>query len=229
MTRSMMCTLLLVALCAGTCWAGPGLIAIPVTLPVAARLLTARSVPAAACDMQTVTAKASNFVCANAEVDWSSYGRVEVTSVEIAPTNLQKPLSEDEIEQLRTSLTESLKQQFGDSVNSGTGRTLKLRATVTEIKRSNKVLNIISIAAVQAPLSFGGASTHIELTDGDSGKTLAELSVSRRGRTYDVISGAQRLGHAKKSLNRTSKQVNKDIQLLRNKFNTVESAAARPE
>ncbi|MBV9180786.1 MAG: DUF3313 family protein [Acidobacteria bacterium] len=227
--RSMVRTLIFVGLSAATSWAGPGLVAVPVTLPLTVRFLTSKHVPAPPCDMQMVASKGSNYVCANPDIDWSSYGKVDVVSVDIAATNLKKPLSDREIEQLKTSLAESLKRQFADITSMRTGRKLQLRATVTEIRRSNKALNIISLAAIQAPLSFGGATTHIEVADGDTGKTLAELTIGRRGRNYDVFSSTRSLGHAKKSLNRTSKQINKDIQLLRSKFNTVESAAVRPD
>jgi hypothetical protein len=209
-----------------TAWAGPGLIAIPVTLPVAARFFTAKKVPVPSCDMKMVWTKGNNFVCALPDIDWSAYGRVEVTSIEIAPTNLKKPLTERERQQLKSSLLQSLNKQFGDSANSGSGRTLKVRAMVTGVERTNNVLNIISLAAIQAPLSFGGASTHIELADGDSNRTLARITVSRRARVYDVLSSAQRLGQAKKSLDRTSKELNKDIQLLRSRFTTVEDASS---
>jgi hypothetical protein len=209
-----------------TAWAGPGLIAIPVTLPVTARFLTAKKVPVPPCDMKMIWTKGNNFICALPDIDWSGYTRVEVTAIEIAPTNLKRPLTERELQQLKSSLLESLRKQFGDSVNSGTGRTLKVRATVTEVERTNNVLNIISLAAIQAPLSFGGASTRIELVDGDSNKPLAQITVNRRARVYDVFSSTQRLGHAKKSLDRTSKQLNKDIQLLRSRFNTVEDASS---
>jgi hypothetical protein len=226
MTRSIFQTAAFLAVAVTTAWAGPGLIAIPITLPVVARFLTAKKVPVPQCDLKMIWTKGNNFVCALPDIDWSDYGRVEVTAIEIAPTNLKKPLTERERQQLQSSLLESLRKQFGDSVNSGSGRTLKVRATVTEVRRTNNVLNIISLAAIQAPLSFGGASTRIELADGDSNKTLAQITVSSRARVYDVFSSAQRLGHAKKSLDRTSKQLNKDIQLLQSRFNTLQEASS---
>ena len=218
MTRSMIQMAAFLAVSVATAWAGPGLIAIPLTLPVAARFFTSKKAPVVPCNMKKIWTKADNFVCASPDIDWSDYGNVEVSSVEIAPTNLKKPLTTRETQQLETSLRESLKKQFGEFATNKSGRTLKVRATVTEVRRTNNVLNIISLAAIQAPLSFGGASTRIELADGESDKTVAQISVSRRARVYDVFSSAQKLGHARKSLDRTAKQLNKDIQLLRGRF-----------
>jgi hypothetical protein len=208
------------AVSVATAWAGPGLIAIPVALPVAARLFTTKKAPVLPCNMKTIVAKGSNFVCASPDIDWSGYGSVEITSVEIAPTNLKKPLTARETQQLEASLRASLKKQFGEFATNASGRTLKVRATVTEVRRTHNVLNIISLAVIQAPLSFGGASTRIELADGESEKPLAQISVSQTARVYDVFSSAQKLGHARKSLDRTAKQLNKDIQLLKGRFNT---------
>ena len=207
----------------------PSAVMIPAaaSLPILARLMTDKKIQPPPCTLQVVTEKRDNVVCADPNIDWSQYSHVEVGPVEVVPNHLRKPLSAVEIEQMRAALTASLTRQFSNSKAQENGRTLILRATITGIARSNRAVNVIGLAAIQTPLSFGGASTHFDLVDADNNRTVAELTISRRGRTYDAIPSVQSLGHAKKSLGRTPKQVNQDIQLLRNRFNATTVARAR--
>jgi len=207
------------------------LIPADIAVPLLVREMPGGRVNLPDCNLQVVVANKNNFVCADSTIDWSSYGRVNVTAVDVdvEAMRLKKPLSDHEIEELKAALTESLQRDFNRARKAGAGRTLNLRATVTSVKRVNKVLNIVSLVAIQAPLSFGGTSTRIELSDGANGAMLAEMTVSRKGRTYDVLSSVQSLGHAKKSLSRTSKQSGKNLQMLRSKFTTVATASARQE
>ena len=39
-----------------------------------------------------------NIVCANPGVDWSQYGHIEVESIIVAPTNLNKPLTQNQLQ-----------------------------------------------------------------------------------------------------------------------------------
>ena len=199
-----------------------------ITVPLLVRQTTDKRVFQPDCNLQMVVTNKNNFVCANSGIDWAAYSSVNVTSVGIDPMDLEKPLSGREVEELKAVLTGSLRQEFDDTGKVRPGRTLNLRATATNVQRTNKALNIVSLVAIQAPLSFGGASTRIELSDSADGTVLAEMTVRRRGRTYDALSSVQSLGHARKSLNRTSKQAGKDLQMLRGKFNTVATASARP-
>jgi hypothetical protein len=200
-----------------------------IAVPLLVREMSGNRVALPDCNLQVVVANKNNFVCANSAIDWSSYGSVNVTAVDVEAMHLKKPLSDHEIEELKAALTDSLQQEFDGAGKAGAGRTLNLHATVTNVQRTNKALNIVSLIAIQTPLSFGGTSTRIELSDGTDGAVLAEMAVSRRGRTYDVLSSVQSLGHAKKSLNRTSKQAGKDLQMLRSRFTTVATASALPE
>src|SRR5215469_234319 len=102
MTRSIIQTAAFLAVAGTTAWAGPGLLAIPVTLPVTARFLTAKKVTVPPCDMKMIWTKGNNFICALPDIDWSGYTRVEVTAIEIAPKNLKKPLTERELQQLKS-------------------------------------------------------------------------------------------------------------------------------
>jgi hypothetical protein len=185
-TLSKLQVALLVAFGVTTASGASVIVTIPaaVVTPWAARLVTDRGVAQPACDWQVITAKKNNFVCAKTDVDWASYQRLAVTSVDVAPSNLKKPLSESQTENLRTSLAVSLKRQFGDAE---TGRTLNVRATITGVERSNRALNILSLAAIQAPISFGGATTNFEFSDAVSGETLAVVMLHGRCRVFEIF------------------------------------------
>jgi hypothetical protein len=166
-------------------------------------------VTASPCNGQVVVAKKNNFVCVKPGVDWSNYTRVALSSVEVAPTNLKKPLKEREVEKLKSAMTIGLEKQFGATAGDDKGKALRLKAQVTEVKRANVVLNVITLAAVQIPVSFGGASTHFELSDAQSGELLAEITMRGRGRIYEVIPSVQALGHTQKVLRREPKQISR--------------------
>jgi hypothetical protein len=176
------------------------------------------------CNGQVVVAKKNNFVCVKPGVDWSIYTRVALSSVEVAPTNLKKPLKEREVEKLKSAMTIALEKQFGATAGDDKGKALSLKAQVTEVKRANVVLNVITLAAVQIPVSFGGASTHFELSDAQSGELLAEITMRGRGRIYEVIPSVQALGHTQKVLRREPKQIGKDIAAIRGRSGAVETA-----
>lgn len=221
---------LLVAFGAVTTASGASVI---VTIPAAvvtpwvARVATNKNFVQPACDWQVITAKKNNFVCAKTDVDWSRYEHIVVTSVDVAPANLKKPLTEKQTEQLRKALAASMTRQFGDAETGAAGHTLNVRATITGVERSNIALNIISLAAIQAPLSFGSATMNFELADGDSGETLAELTLRGRGRVYEVIPSVKAVGHAQKAAGRAPKQVGQDIDALRHRFGSVQEAEIR--
>jgi Protein of unknown function (DUF3313) len=191
---------------------------VAIVAPAAVRALTNKKAEVPACSWQVVTAKPNNFVCAKTDIDWQSYGRLEIAPVEVAPSNLKKDLSERQTEQLRDALTTSLHRRFQQMEGAETGRTLVLRATVTNVELSNRAVNIVSLAAIQAPLSFGGATARIQLLDRDSGEPLAEMTVRGRGRAYDFIPSVQAVGHARKALTRAPKQLGKNLDALRAKF-----------
>jgi hypothetical protein len=165
-----------------------------------------------------------HFVCANPGVDWSRFGKVEVDSIVISPANLKKPLSERQVERLHAAFAKALNKQFGATVHNGEPA-LKVRATITEVRRTNAILNAITLAAIQAPVSFGGAVAHFELTDGSNGAKVADVTVRGSGRLYEIIPSVTTLGDAKKVVGRASKQLSRDIELLRDSFRPGETAS----
>jgi hypothetical protein len=157
------------------------------------------------------------IVCSEPNIDWSTYGRIEVESVAVAPSNLKKPLSDRQVEILKTALQKSLDKQFVRQ-SEGTGpsvRPLKIRATITEVRRTNAILNIVTLAAIQTPVSFGGASAHFELIDGLDGGKVGDIMLRGSGRIYEVFPSVTTLGDSRNVLKRASRQVSKEIEMLR--------------
>jgi hypothetical protein len=166
-----------------------------------------------------------HFVCANPGVDWSRFGKVEVDSIVISPANLKKPLSERQVERLHAAFEKALNKQFGATAHNGES-TLKVRATITEVRRTNAILNAITPAAIQTPVSFGGAVAHFELTDGSNGVKVADVTVRGSGRIYEIIPSITTLGDSTKVVGRASKELSRDIELLRDSFGPTEAASS---
>jgi hypothetical protein len=152
-------------------------------------------------------------VCANPDIDWSRYRQVEVESVSIAASNLNKPLPESQADFLKAALGNALNKQFRGT--DPAGRTLKLRATVSEVRKTKALLNILTLAAIQTPVSFGGATAHFELIDGADGTKVADVTLRGSGRLYEIFPSVTTLGDSKNVLNRASKQLGKEIEMLR--------------
>jgi hypothetical protein len=165
-----------------------------------------------------------NIVCTVPNVDWSTYGRLEIESVSMASANLKKPLSEHQVQFLKTALQNWLNKQFAkQSEATGRGaRPLKIRATITEVRRTNAILNAVTLAAIQTPVSFGGASVHFELIDDLEDGKVCEVILRGSGRIYEVFPGPMTLGDSKNVLSRASRQVRKEIEMLR------ENSVTRP-
>jgi hypothetical protein len=211
----------------------PSVVIVPAltSIPIVARLATAKKLPMPECRGKIVVHKNNEIVCATPGIDWSAYGKVEVASVEVASMDTNRPLTQQEVAKLTNTLMESLQKRFGHSQGSSESgpmtRKLMLRATITKVHRTNKALNIVTLATIQSPVSFGGASTHFELSDGENGQVLAQIDLSGRGRQYDAFSSTRTLGHTQKALSRMPKRLDKDLKTLRsnsNPSNAVQSA-----
>jgi hypothetical protein len=164
-----------------------------------------------------------DIVCAEPDVDWSTYGPIEVESVNVVPANLKKPLSEHQVEVLKTALQKALDKQLAKQpeATDPSARPLRIRATITEVRRTNAILNIVTLAAIQTPVSFGGASAHFELLDGLHGGRVGDVTLRGSGRLYEVFPSVTTLGDTKNVLTRATKQLSKEIEMLR------ESSASR--
>jgi len=229
-TRSMLyCTLSLFSFSVHIAFGQASAAVVPaiVSIPVVARLATSRRLPVPVCEGELLVHKKNEIVCATPGIDWSKYRKVEVSSVQVVPSDTRRPLTKQEVTKLADTLTESLQQRFaGAGIGTSSpaaAHTLKLRAEVVEVRRTNRALNIVTLAAIQAPVSFGGATAHFELTDTESGQIVARIDMSGRGRLYDVFSSTCRLGHAERSLTRMPKQLDRDMQTLRSNSNAIQA------
>jgi len=168
------------------------------------------------------------IVCAEPGVDWSTYGSIEVESVGVVAANLKKPLSDHQLEILKISLQNSLDRQFAKKSREtdARARQLRIRATITEVRRTNAILNVVTLAAIQAPVSFGGASAHFELIDGVDGGKVGDVTLRGSGRLYEVFQSVTTLGDSKNVLARASKQVGKEIEMLRDNSATRRTQVA---
>jgi hypothetical protein len=201
------------------------------SIPVIARLATAKKLPMPQCNGEVLVHKNNAIVCATPGIDWAAYGKIDIAPVEVVPQDSKRPLTEQEVARLTNTLSESLQRRFGHpeagTASGAATRKLMLRAQVMEVRRTNKALNIFTMAVIQAPVSFGGASAHFEFSDAASGQVLAQIDLSDRGRLYDAFSSARTLGHAQKVLNRMPKQLDKNLKTLRSNSNALQTAVLK--
>jgi hypothetical protein len=80
-------------------------------------------------------------------------------------------------------------------------------------------LNVLGFAAIQAPISFGGASVRYELFDTASGDRIGVISCQRAARPWNVypwnvLYNFQPLGQGSVILKSDSKRLRRDLQRL---------------
>lgn len=85
-------------------------------------------------------------------------------------------LTADYQEKLRTAFA----ARFSPAPGPGPG-VLRVRAAVTNVERSNAVLNVVTMAATGIPFTAGGASTEAEVVDSETGERLVALQTFNNG------------------------------------------------
>ncbi len=103
----------------------------------------------------------------------------------------------------RAELTKELRQQLLTSlretytvVESATGRSLALRATITDVRTSSVAGNIISTMILFVPADKGGAAVEFELKS-PAGERIAALSAASQGKFVQFEGAYSKLGQAK--------------------------------
>jgi hypothetical protein len=106
-------------------------------------------------------------------------------------------------DRLRTVFAESLAQEFGQSLRlvqvAGPG-TLRIRAAITDARKANVPLNILSQLLIW-PVSRGGVSAEAEVIDVRRGERVAALSWTRKGAAMTAVTAPfARYGDARSGL-----------------------------
>jgi hypothetical protein len=175
--------------------------------------------PAPAADsFQTVDKHASNLIRVDPHANWAGYRRFRLTSAVYQPSSSRHPLKPDEMRRVQTTVDRSLQKAF-QTFTGAEGPVLEVRPVITGVRRTNTFLNVLGFAAIQAPISFGGASIRYELFDTESGERIGVISCERAARPWNVypwnaLYNFQTLGQGSVILKSDSKRLRKDLQRL---------------
>lgn len=183
-----------------------------------AQAVTPTSPDGAVDSFQTVDKHASNLIRVDTHANWAGYQRFRLASAVYQPSSSRHPLNPDEMRRLQTAVDRSLQRTFRASTTAD-GPVLEVRPVITGLRRTNTLLNVLGFAAIQAPISFGGASIRCELFDTESGERIGVISCERAARPWNVypwnaLYNFQALGQGSVILKSDSKRLRKDLQRL---------------
>jgi hypothetical protein len=164
---------------------------------------------------QTVDKHKNNTVRVDPGVEWAAYGSIVPMPAVYDPSKRGRKLTEKQEEKVRAAVDTSLEATFPQAANRA-GRVLEVRPVITEVRRVLPWVNALSFAAVQAPVSYGGASVRYDLYDAETGVQVGEIVSKRCAGPFNIypwqlLQAFQPVGHASTILKRDSKMLRKDL------------------
>lgn len=202
-------------------------------LPVAAFGQTARTTVSLTPDglapgFQTLDVRSKNLFRADTNADWSAYKYVRFAPVAYEPVDPDHCLSARELAKVRAQLVKGLNAAFSKP-QQGPGKVLLVTPVITDVKRTNSLANLVSFAAFQVVVSYGGATVRFELSDAATGEKIGEVSSERNARPWNVypwnmLENFKSTGQSSVILKGDAKILRKDLQHLA-KLQAVAAAA----
>ena len=167
---------------------------------------------------QTVDKHKSNTVKVDPDVKWTGFGSIVPMPAVYDPSKPGRKLTEKQEEKVRAAVDASLEATFPQAANRA-GRVLEVRPVITEVRRALPWVNALSFAAVQAPVSYGGASVRYELYDAETGAQVGEIVSKRCAGPFNIypwqlLQAFQPVAHASTILKRDSKMLRKDLRRI---------------
>jgi hypothetical protein len=167
---------------------------------------------------KTINTRASNNVRVDTQVNWGTYKAYRFTPAVYEPVSSRHLLKPNEVRKVEASVDRSLHQKLGATTEVD-GAVLEVRPVITSFRRTNTLLNLIGFAAIQAPISFGGASVRYELVDAGTGAEIGVITCKRNARPWNVypwnaLYNFEALGQGSVILKSDSATLRKDLRLL---------------
>ncbi len=166
----------------------------------------------------TIDRHKSNLVRVDPAADWNSYQRFVFAPATYEPSDQRHSLKPGQRDNLLATVDSSLRKAIPESTGSE-GRVLEVRPVITDVRRANPYVNAVSFAAIQAPVSYGGASLRFDLVDAASGALIGEVSSKRSAAPWNVypwqiLEAFQPVGHASTILKRDARMLRKDLERI---------------
>ena len=94
-----------------------------------------------------------------------------------------------------------------------------MKPIITDIKRTNSLANLVSFAALQIVVSYGGASVRYDLVDEATGMRVGEITSFRRARPWnvypwDLFKSFEALGQSSVILKSDARNLRRDLSRL---------------
>ena len=172
-------------------------------------------------DWTVVHKSTDNYVCVKPGVDWTRYTRFQLEPSSFAPADKREALKEEDERKVTTFFDAKLQASFNDQQTED-GPSLRIKPTITAVRRSRSALNAIGIMLIRIPLSYGGATVRFNLIDNDTGETVGIVTSSKRERRWNGFQGLRALGHSRVVLNGSAKRIKHDTDLLWKSTETVQ-------
>lgn len=154
-----------------------------------------------------------DFVCVKPGVKWGKYTRIQIEPSSVL-TDEREPLKEEDMRKLTAFFDTKLQSSFQEQIASE-GPVLRIKPTIVGIRRSKTAANAVGLVALKVPLSYGGADVRFDLIDDRTGETVGIVGSGGRGRAWNGFQGLSALGHSRVVLDRSAKQIRRDLDLLR--------------
>ena len=182
--------------------------------------ITASAQPATSstANFETIDRHKSNLVRVDPAADWGAYQKYVIAPASYEPSNPAHTLKPGQLDKLRAVVDSSLRKALPETTGSET-RVLEVRPVITDVRRANPYVNAVSVAAIQAPVSYGGASLRLELVDAASGALIGEISSKRCAGPWNIypwqmLQAFEPVGHAATMLKRDARMLRKDLDRL---------------
>jgi hypothetical protein len=176
---------------------------------------SAQPASSAAGNFETIDNHKSNLVRVDPAAHWSAYQRFVFAPATYEPSDRRHSLKPGQRDKLLATVDSSLRKAIPESTSSE-GRVLEVRPVITDVRRANPYVNAVSFAAIQAPVSYGGASLRFEMVDAASGALVGEVLSKRSAAPWNVypwqmLEAFRPVGHASTILKRDARMLRKDL------------------
>src|SRR5262249_8151720 len=127
--------------------------------------------------------------------------------------NEEDTLNENEVQKLTAFFDAKLQSSF-QNTGGPNAPLLRIKPTITSVRRSKSGVNAVGLVVAKVPLSYGGAAVRFDLIDGSTGEAIGVAISGRRGRPWNGLQGLSALGHSRVVLSDSAKRIKRDMDLL---------------
>jgi hypothetical protein len=161
----------------------------------------------------------ANLVRIAPDADWSSYKVVKLQPSTYEPSDPRHGLKPSDVAKVTATFDASLHTNLS-GLTEGDGTALEIRPVITDIQRTNSLVNLASFIALRGlVVSYGAASVRYEICDAASGKKVGEITSRRHARPWNVMpwnifQNFEALGQSSVILKSDAKNLHKDLNKL---------------